>query len=157
MLRCLYCCLLGLLFTCIHATDLSRRSSLIGAWWVLIIVQGLWLVRDGCWSLYMAHVKNNYYVEDKVCCQWWTMYASIKQVMHKDVIVNGMESRLYRIRNMWVQTPLRLHRQITIFRVPPQRAHYVVPPGVATRLLGSRGTALQLSQRYCEYSVTGCT
>ena len=43
-----------------------------------------------------------------------------------------------------------VHRQITIFRVPPQRAHYVVPPGVATQLLGSGGTALQLSQRYCK-------
>ena len=31
---------------------------------------------------------------------------------------------------------LCIHHQITIFRVPPQRAHYVVPPGVATRLLG---------------------
>ena len=33
---------------------------------------------------------------------------------------------------------------------PTAEYNYVVPPSITTRLLGNGGTALKLSQRYCE-------
>ena len=45
---------------------------------------------------------------------------------------------------------ISLHSQITILRVPPLPSNYIVQIGVAKQLLSSGGTALQLSQRYCE-------